>query len=131
MSDVQLNNVWQTDSGIYDEQEFELYVGKGSHIQGVFRVQGTARIDGYFEGEIHADRTLQIGKDAVIVADIHADRLVAHGPIRGDVMARQQVELYAPATVEGTIYAQKFTLEPGVQVTGTIKMEVSHDKKDC
>ena len=123
MSDVQ--NVRKADSKVYDEQEFELYLSKGSHIHGLFRVRGMARIDGYFEGEIHADRTVQIGKDAVIIADIHTDSLVAHGPIRGDVKARQQVELYAPATVEGTIYAQKFTLEPGVQVTGTIKMEVS------
>ncbi|MGB0909290.1 MAG: bactofilin family protein [Nitrospirales bacterium] len=123
MSDVISKNLDQDETEFSDEQEFELYIGKGAHLQGVFHVQGMARIDGYVEGEIHTNRTLQIGKDAVIVADIHANRLIARGPIRGDISAQQLVELLAPATVEGSINAPKFTLERGVRVTGTIKME--------
>ncbi len=106
-----------------NEQEFELYVSKGSHIQGVFHIRGMARIDGYVEGEIHIDRTLQIGKEAVIVADIHANKLIAQGPIRGDVIVRQRLELLSPARIEGAISAPMCTLERGVQVTGSIKME--------
>lgn len=106
-----------------DDQEFELYVSQGSHIQGVLHVRGPIRIDGYVEGEIHTDQTLQVGKDAVIVADIYANYLVAQGPIRGDVKVCRQVELFAPARVVGSISAPKFTLEEGVQVMGTITME--------
>ncbi|GJL53957.1 MAG: hypothetical protein NPIRA02_10890 [Nitrospirales bacterium] len=109
-----------TDS--YDEYALELYVSKGAHIHGVMHVKGMARIDGHFEGEIHTDLTLQIGKEAVIVADIFTKNLVAQGPIRGDVVAQQQVELLTPATVEGAISSPKFAFEQGVQVNAMIKM---------
>ncbi|GJL62846.1 MAG: hypothetical protein NPIRA04_15000 [Nitrospirales bacterium] len=106
----------------YNEQNLELYVSKRSHIHGVIRVKGAARIDGYFEGKIHTDLILQIGKDAVIVADIHANTLISQGPIRGDVIARERVELLAPATVDGAISSPKFSFEQGVQVNAMIKM---------
>ena len=122
MSNKISNSLADAKTGSYDEQEFELYFSKGSHVQGVVRMKGMARIDGYFEGEIHTDRTLQIGKDAVIVADIRTDNLITQGPIRGDVIARQQVELLAPATVEGAISSPKFTFEQGVQVNAMLKM---------
>ncbi|MCA9471465.1 MAG: polymer-forming cytoskeletal protein [Nitrospirales bacterium] len=105
------------------DQSFELYISKGSHVQGIFHVRGMARVDGYVEGEIHTDQTLHIGKDAVIVADIRADHLITQGPIRGDIMACRQVDLLAPAIVEGAISTPKFTLEDGVQVSGTLKMD--------
>ncbi len=110
-----------------DDQEFELYVSQGSRIQGVFHVRGPIRIDGYVEGAIHTDHTVQVGKDAVIVANIYANYLVSQGPIRGDVKVRGRVELLAPARVEGSISAPKFTLEQGVQVTGMITMEQHKD----
>jgi len=122
MSDVFFGNLAQTKPDSYNEQNLELYVSKGSHVHGVMHVKGTARIDGYFEGEIHADLTLQIGKDAVIVADIHASNLISQGPIRGDVIAQQKVELLAPATIEGAISSPKFSFEQGVQVNAMIKM---------
>jgi len=103
MSSMTPRKLADTETGSYDEQDFELYVSKGSHIQGVFYVRGMARIDGYFEGEIHTDRTLHIGRKAVIVADIYANCLIAKWAIRGDVIPRQQVALLSPATVDGDI----------------------------
>ena len=122
MSDNISNHLASGKLQLYDEQELELYVSKGAHIQGVVYVKGMARIDGYFEGEIHTDRTLQIGKDAVIVADICTDNLITQGPIRGDVVARNQVELLAPATVEGGISSPKFTYEQGVQMNCMLRL---------
>ncbi|GJL65337.1 MAG: hypothetical protein NPIRA05_03080 [Nitrospirales bacterium] len=122
MSDVMTRNLDFGKIESYDEQNLELYISKGSHVHGVIRVKGTARIDGYFEGEIHADLALQIGKDAVIVADIRANTLISQGPIRGEVIAREQVELLMPATVDGAISSPKFSFEQGVQVNAMIKM---------
>ena len=102
--------------------QLQLYISKGSHLSGVFRVQGAARIDGYVEGKIYADHMVQVGKDAVIVATITAGSLQAQGPIRGDVIVREQVELLAPATLEGAIQTPVLTLEKGVQVTGNLSM---------
>lgn len=115
-----------------DRSAIELYIGKGAHIQGTFRVRGTARIDGYVEGAIEADGDIHLGKDAVIVASIQAENLSAQAPIRGDIVARQLVELRAPATLEGSIHTMRFFIEEGVRVTGQLTMgetefHASHD----
>ena len=105
-----------------NDDQLQLYISKGSHLNGVVRIQGMARIDGYVEGEIYADNMIQVGKDAVIVAAITAESLLAQGPIRGDITVREKVELLAPATLEGTIHTPVFSVEEGVRVTGNLSM---------
>ena len=102
--------------------QLQMYISKGSHLSGVLKIHGMARIDGYVEGEIHADKVVHVGKDAVIVANVTAESLLAQGPIRGDIMVREKVELLAPATLEGSIHAPIFSLEEGVRVTGNLNM---------
>ena len=77
-------------------------------MSGVLNIHGMARIDGYVEGEIHADNVVHVGKDAVIVANVTAQSLLAQGPIRGDISVREKVELLAPATLDGSIQAPIF-----------------------
>ena len=112
-----------TDKG--NDDQLQLYISKGSHLNGVVRVNGMARIDGYVEGEIYANNVIQVGKDAVIVANITAESLLAQGPIRGDINVREKVELLAPATLEGSIHAPVFSVEEGVRVSGNLSMGVA------
>ena len=102
--------------------QVQMYISKGSHLNGVLRIDGTVHIDGYVEGEIHAENMVHVGKDAVIVANVTAESVLAQGPIRGDIWVREKVELLAPATLEGSIHAPIFRLEEGVRVTGNLNM---------
>ena len=102
--------------------QVQMYISKGSHLSGVLNIHGMVRIDGYVEGEIHTDNVVHVGKDAVIVANVTAESLLAQGPIRGDISVREKVELLAPATLEGSIHAPIFSLEEGVRVTGNLNM---------
>ena len=102
--------------------QLQMYISKGSHLSGVLRIHGMARINGYVEGEIHADNVVHVGKDAVIVANVTAESVLAQGPIRGDIIVREKVELLAPATLEGSIHTPIFSLEEGVRVTGNLNM---------
>ena len=121
---VSFSNPSSSNSTSYDasDTQLQMYVSKGSHLHGVMRIHGMARIDGYVEGEIHADNVVHVSKDAVIVAKITAESVVAQGPIRGDIIVREKVELLAPATLEGSIQAPIFSLEEGVRVTGNLNM---------
>ena len=107
------------------DDQLEMYISKGSHLNGVVRIQGMARIDGYMEGKIYADHMVHVGEDAVIVATITAGSLLAQGPIRGDIIVREKVDLLAPATLEGSIHTPVFSIEKGVRVTGHLNMEKS------
>ncbi len=98
------------------------FVGVGVAFKGVIRYNGTVRIDGRMEGEIHTDGVLLVGKDAVITAQISSRMVVSRGKITGDITATEKVRLLAPATLNGSVKAPLLSMEEGVLFTGTTKM---------
>ena len=103
---------------------YQMYLGQKCRLNGVLRVQGMARIDGFVEGEIYGSDLIQVGKDGRIEATVKAKDIVAQGPLRGDFVVQQKMQLLAPATLEGKIDAPVFLLEEGVFVNGILKMGV-------
>ncbi len=69
--------MWKRDgknNRLRDDDNFT-FLGKGADFNGVIQFDGTVRIDGRLEGEIHSKGTLIVGENAVIkgilsVADI-------------------------------------------------------------
>ncbi len=98
------------------------FVGVGVAFKGVIRYNGTVRIDGRMEGEIHTDGVLLVGKDAVITAQISSRMVVSRGKITGDITATEKVRLLAPATLNGSVKAPLLSMEEGVLFTGTTEM---------
>ena len=103
---------------------YQMYLGQKCRLNGVLKVQGMARIDGFVEGEIYGSDLIQVGKDGKIEATVKAKDIVAQGPLRGDFVVQQKMQLLAPATLEGKIDAPVFLLEEGVFVNGILKMGV-------
>ncbi len=110
-------------AGLQDEG-YQMYLGQKCRLSGVLRVQGMARIDGFVEGEIYGSDLIQVGKDGKIEATVKAKDIVAQGPLRGDFVVQQKLQLLAPATLEGKIDAPVFLLEEGVFVNGILKMGI-------
>jgi len=107
---------------VLQEEGYQMYLGKKCRLTGVLKVQGMVRIDGFVEGEVFGSDLIQVGKEGTVEATVHAKHIVAQGPLRGDIFAREKVELLAPAKVEGTIDSPVFLLEEGVLVNGILKM---------
>ncbi|GJL59382.1 MAG: hypothetical protein NPIRA03_22390 [Nitrospirales bacterium] len=107
-----------------EEEGYQMYLGQKCRLNGVLKVQGMARIDGFVEGEIYGSDLIQVGKDGKLEATVKAKDIVAQGPLRGDFVAQQKIQLLAPATLEGKIDAPVFLLEEGVFVNGVVKMGV-------
>jgi len=107
---------------VLQEEGYQMYLGQKCRLTGVLKVQGMVRIDGFVEGEVFGSDLIQVGKEGTIEATVHAKHIVAQGPLRGDIFAREKVELLAPSKVEGTIDSPVFLLEEGVLVNGTLKM---------
>ena len=109
--------------GVLEEEGFQMYLGQKCRLTGVLKVQGMMRIDGFVEGEVFGSDLIQVGKEGIIEATVNAKHIVAQGPLRGDIIAQEKVELLAPAKVEGTINSPVFLLEEGVLVNGILKMQ--------
>lgn len=113
-------------------EEVSAFVGKGVEFKGTISYNGTVRIDGFLDGEIHTAGVLLVGEEAVITAKITAGTIMCKGKITGDVVAKDKVRLRAPAVVSGGIKTPMLSIEEGVLFNGTLEMtqgirEVSRD----
>ena len=99
------------------------FVGKGVVFKGTISYNGTVRIDGTLEGEIHTDGILLVGEDAVLNAKVAAGTIVCKGKITGDITAREKMKLRAPAVINGGVTTPMLSMEEGVSFNGTLEME--------
>lgn len=99
------------------------FVGKGVVFKGTITYNGTVRIDGTLEGEIHTDGILLVGEDAVLNAKVSAGTVVCKGKITGDIHAREKMRLRAPAVINGGVTTPMLSMEEGVLFNGTLEME--------
>jgi len=99
------------------------FLGKGARFKGTMTFEGTVRIDGRLEGEIHTKGMLIVGEHAVIEGDINADVVISGGRITGNIIASEKVELLTPGTLIGTIKTPLLSLEEGVSFSGTCEAE--------
>jgi len=67
-------------------------------------------IDGDFEGIIHSDKQVIIGKKGHSKGDIYANRLVIQGYSEGTISA-SKVEIKAAGRVKGTIKSSELVIE--------------------
>lgn len=98
------------------------FVGEGVNFKGIISYQGTVRIDGQLEGEIHTDDVLLVGKEAALEAKIEAVTIICQGRITGDIVAREKVQLLSPAGVNRSVKTPSVSMEEGVLFNGTCEM---------
>ncbi len=110
-------------------EEINAFVGKGVSFKGVISYNGTVRIDGNLDGEIHTEGVLLVGEDAVLNAKITAGTVVCKGKITGDISAREKVKLRAPAVVNAGVKAPLISMEEGVVFNGTLEMSQSSTRE--
>ncbi|MBY0369252.1 polymer-forming cytoskeletal protein [bacterium] len=95
---------------------------KGCRLEGRLQFEGTARIDGHFQGEIFTPDILVIGDEAQVTGQIEADVVVISGQFNGDILATHRVEIQAPAVVRGTIQTGILQVDEGAVFEGQTKM---------
>ena len=80
------------------------------------------RINGSFEGKLDARGNLTIGENAKVRAEIHGDRIVVAGKVKGNVTAVQSLSVVAPGTIEGNIVTPRLSVTEGAVVEGQVAM---------
>jgi cytoskeletal protein CcmA (bactofilin family) len=102
--------------------EITTILGQGSTFEGKLTFEGAVRIDGEFKGEIRTSGMLIVGETANIQAEIEGAQVVVHGRVRGDIEARESVQLRADAQVRGNIATPSFEIEKGACFDGSCTM---------
>ena len=101
----------------------DLLLGAGGEFEGKLTFKGTVRIDAVFKGSIFTDDVLVVGEHARIEAEITCGTIIVHGEVRGNIRAKNAVELHHPAKVRGDLFTPAISMEKGVLLHGSVKME--------
>jgi cytoskeletal protein CcmA (bactofilin family) len=111
-------------TGFVEEENITL-LAKGILIKGEIRVEGTVRIDGRLEGEIHTKGTVVIGEDGVVQGTVSAGILVNSGKVKATVTASERVQLLKTGVLIGEVHTPSFSMEDGSKFQGLSDMGIS------
>jgi len=104
--------------------EITALLGRGTYFEGKLDFEGRVRIDGGFRGQIRTTGVLIVGDGAEIEAEIEAGVLIVKGgSLQGNVSAKESIELYVPARVNGNLRAPEIFMDKGVQFSGSCTID--------
>ncbi len=107
---------------------FNAILDRGSEFEGKLTFEGTVRIDGRFKGEIKSDAMLVVGESGKVDADIQVGSISVSGEVKGNITAKNKIELHAPAVVQGNLQTASLVIEDGVTFEGSCIMEKTGHK---
>jgi len=111
-------------SGFVEEENITL-LAKGVVIKGEIRVDGTVRIDGRLEGEIHTKGTVVIGEDGMVQGTVTAGTLINSGKVKATVTATERIQLLKTGMLIGEVHTPNFVMEDGSKFQGLSDMGVA------
>ncbi len=99
-------------------------IGQNSQIIGDFRFSGGLHIDGTVKGNVLADdddhAMLTLSDRGTIEGEVKVPFIILNGVVKGDVHAREHVELASSARVEGNVYYRLIEMAMGAEVNGKL-----------
>lgn len=104
-----------------DDENFT-FLGRGANFKGVVQFEGTVRIDGRLEGEIHTTGTLVVGESAVIKGIVTAGTLMTSGKMKGTITATEKIQLLKNGMLVGDIRTPSLSIEEGAHFHGNSDM---------
>jgi len=105
-------------------------LGKGTNFNGVLKFKDSLKIDGRFDGEIESEGFLYVENGAVVTANIKVHSMVVGGIVRGNIEARQKLEMLSTGQVFGNIRTAKLKIADGVIFEGKCEMIKNPGKID-
>lgn len=104
--------------------KIETLIGPGTRIEGNLIVTGGVHLEGFVKGNVSTgpDGTavLSIGPQGVVEGIVEVPRVVVHGEVRGDIRAKEKVELGAGARVSGNVSYGIIEMAAGAVIQGRL-----------
>src|ERR1700741_479428 len=99
-------------------------LGASLHVKGEITGNEDLAIDGTVEGLVHLeDRKLTIGASAKVTADIIAREVAVYGNVKGNLRARDRIEIKKDGSVVGDLTTARIMIEDGAYFKGSIEID--------
>src|SRR5271169_6773101 len=103
-------------------------LGASLHVKGEITGNEDLHIDGTVEGLVHLeDRRLTIGASAKVTADIIAREVAVFGNVKGNLRARDRIEIKKDGSVVGDLTTARIMIEDGAYFKGSIEIDKTGD----
>jgi cytoskeletal protein CcmA (bactofilin family) len=97
-------------------------LGPDAEVTGKLSFATPTRIEGKLKGELRATDLLVIGEQAVVQANVHAEKLVVLGEVRGQVQGASRVEICSGGRLFGDIETKCLVVQDGATFEGRSTM---------
>jgi cytoskeletal protein CcmA (bactofilin family) len=105
-------------------------LGASLHVKGEISGNEDLLVDGSVEGLIQLDdRKLTIGATAKVTADIIAREVVVFGTVKGNLRAKDRIEIKKDGSVNGDLTTARIMIEDGAYFKGSIEIDKSAEKE--
>ncbi len=105
-------------------------LGASLHVKGEISGNEDLLIDGSVEGLIQLDeRKLTVGATAKVTADIIAREVVVYGNVKGNLRAKDRIEIKKDGSVNGDLTTSRIMIEDGAYFKGSIEIDKSSEKE--
>ena len=99
-------------------------LGASLHIKGEISGNEDLHVDGSVEGLIQLeDRKLTVGASAKLTADVVAREVVVYGSVKGNLRARDRIEIKKDGSVVGDLTTARIMIEDGAYFKGSIEID--------
>ncbi len=106
-------------------------LGASLHIKGEISGNEDLHIDGSVEGLVQLeDRKLTVGASAKLTADVVAREVVVYGSVKGNLRARDRIEIKKDGSVVGDLTTARIMIEDGAYFKGSIEIDRTHASSD-
>jgi len=108
-------------------------LGASLHVKGEISGNEDLHIDGSVEGLVQLDdRKLTVGATAKLTADVVAREVVVYGSVKGNLRARDRIEIKKDGSVIGDLTTARIMIEDGAYFKGSIEIDrtASKDERD-
>ncbi|PYT53124.1 MAG: cell shape determination protein CcmA [Acidobacteria bacterium] len=105
-------------------------LGASLHVKGEISGNEDLLIDGSVEGLIQLDeRKLIVGTTAKVTADIIAREVVVFGNVKGNLRAKDRIEIKKDGSVNGDLTTARIMIEDGAYFKGSIEIDKGSEKE--
>src|SRR5258707_15748440 len=105
-------------------------LGASLHVKGEISGNEDLLIDGSVEGLITLDeRKLTVGATAKVTADIIAREVVVYGTVKGNLRAKDRIEIKKNGSVNGDLTTSRIMIEDVPYFKGSIEIDKTDQKE--
>ena len=105
-------------------------LGQSLHVKGEITGNEDLHVDGSVEGLISLeDRKLTVGPSSKVTADVVAREIVVYGTVKGNLRARDRIEIKKDGSVVCDLTTARIMIEDGAYFKGSIEIDRGGEKE--